>query len=169
MKKISFKKCWQISSFISSSPLWCYMCRTGRLATGWKWAVPRKNWSSESLPTLAPSLSSTPPKPPRGPQLQGRALLATTPVNRASCPTMRWGTGTGLMRDFFNPRSPALVVKLSEWALASAYRRRVWRKLQALVYDIRSPTTAIVDYAIGLEKLSANEQFLYDAQTAVSL
>ena len=32
-------------------------------------------------------------------------------------------------------------------------------KLQALVYDILPPTIAIVDYAIGLEKLSANELF----------
>ena len=37
-------------------------------------------------------------------------------------------------------------------------------KLQALVYDILPPTTAI-----GLEKLSANEQFFDDAQMAVSL
>jgi len=29
--------------------------------------------------------------------------------------------------------------------------------LQALVYDILPSTIAIVDYAIGLEKLSANE------------
>ena len=42
-------------------------------------------------------------------------------------------------------------------------------KLQALVHDILSSTTAIADYAIGLEKLSANEQFFDDAQTAVSL
>ena len=42
-------------------------------------------------------------------------------------------------------------------------------KLQALVYDILPPSTAIADYAIGLEKLSANEQFFHDAQTAVSL
>ena len=42
-------------------------------------------------------------------------------------------------------------------------------KLQALVYDTLPPTTAIVDYVIGLEKLSANQQFLGDAQTAVSL
>ena len=34
-------------------------------------------------------------------------------------------------------------------------------KLQALVYDILPPTTAINDYAIGLEKLSANEVFQY--------
>ena len=45
-----------------------------------------------------------------------------------------------------------------------------WRyRLQALVYDILPPTTAIVDYAIGLEKLPASEQFFDDAQTAVSL
>ena len=42
-------------------------------------------------------------------------------------------------------------------------------KLKALVYDILPPTTAMVDYAIGPEKLSANEQFFDDAQTAVSL
>ena len=42
-------------------------------------------------------------------------------------------------------------------------------KLQALVYDILPPTTDIADYAIGLEKLSANEQFFDDAETAVSL
>ena len=42
-------------------------------------------------------------------------------------------------------------------------------KLQALVYHILPPTTAIIDYAIGLGKLSANEQFFDDAQTAVSL
>ena len=43
-------------------------------------------------------------------------------------------------------------------------------KLQALVYDsFLQPVTGIVDYAIGLEKLSANEHFFDDAQTAVSL
>ena len=42
-------------------------------------------------------------------------------------------------------------------------------KLQALEYDILSPTTTIVEYAIGFEKLSANEQFFDDDQTAVSL
>ena len=42
-------------------------------------------------------------------------------------------------------------------------------KLQALVYDILPPTTAIVDYAIGLGKLSANEQFFVGAQTVVIL
>ena len=41
-----------------------------------------------------------------------------------------------------------------------------WHKLQALVYNILPSTTAIVDYAIGLKKLSANEQFFDDAQTA---
>ena len=34
-------------------------------------------------------------------------------------------------------------------------------KLQALVHDILPPTTAIVDHAIGLEELSANEQFFW--------
>ena len=42
-------------------------------------------------------------------------------------------------------------------------------KLQALVYDILPTTTVIVDYAIGLGKLSANQQFFGDAQTAVNL
>ena len=37
-------------------------------------------------------------------------------------------------------------------------------KFQTLVYDILPPTTATVDYAIGLEKLSANEQFFDSAQ-----
>ena len=34
-----------------------------------------------------------------------------------------------------------------------------WPELQALVYDILPPTTAIIDYAICLRNLSANEQF----------
>ena len=42
-------------------------------------------------------------------------------------------------------------------------------KLQALVYNNLPPTAAIADYAIGLEKMSANEQFFEEAQTAVSL
>ena len=42
-------------------------------------------------------------------------------------------------------------------------------KLQALVYDIPPSTTAVFSYAIGLRKLSANEQFLVGAQTVVSL
>ena len=42
-------------------------------------------------------------------------------------------------------------------------------KLQALVYDILPSTTTVFSYAIGLRKLSANEQFLVDAQTVVSL
>jgi len=41
--------------------------------------------------------------------------------------------------------------------------------LQALVYDIFPPTTATTDYVIGLEKLSANEQFFVGAQMEVSL
>ena len=42
-------------------------------------------------------------------------------------------------------------------------------KLQALVYDILPPTSAVTDYAIGLEKLSANGQFFVGAQMAASL
>ena len=42
-------------------------------------------------------------------------------------------------------------------------------KLLALVYDITPPTTALVDYAIGFEKLSVYEQFFVGIQTAVSL
>ena len=42
-------------------------------------------------------------------------------------------------------------------------------KVQALVYNVLPPATAIVDYAIGLGKLSANEQFFVDAQMVVSL
>ena len=42
-------------------------------------------------------------------------------------------------------------------------------KLQALVYDILSSTTAVFSYAIGSRKLSANEQFFVAAQTVVSL
>ena len=55
---------------------------------------------------------------------------------------------------------PQLVTSLN-WALDP--------KLPALVYDSLPPTTAIVDYAIGLEKLPANKQFFSDPQTAVSL
>ena len=42
-------------------------------------------------------------------------------------------------------------------------------KLQALVYDILPSTTAIISYAIGSRKLSANEQFFVGTQTVVSL
>ena len=42
-------------------------------------------------------------------------------------------------------------------------------KLQALVHDIVPPTTATADYIVDLEKLSANEQFFDEAQTAVRL
>ena len=42
-------------------------------------------------------------------------------------------------------------------------------KLQTQIYDIVPPTTAMADYAIGLQKLSVNEQFFDDAQTAVRL
>ena len=43
------------------------------------------------------------------------------------------------------------------------------RKFRVLVYDLLPPTTSIVDYAVSLEKLSANEQFFDDTQMAVSL
>ena len=42
-------------------------------------------------------------------------------------------------------------------------------KLQELVYDILSSTTAVFSYAIESTKLSANEQFFVCAQTVVSL
>ena len=42
-------------------------------------------------------------------------------------------------------------------------------KLQALVYDILPSTTAVFSYATGSRKLSATEQFIVRAQTAVSL
>ena len=45
----------------------------------------------------------------------------------------------------------------------------VLSKDKAPVYDILPSAVAIVDKAIGLEKLSANEHFFDDAQTAVSL
>ena len=52
--------------------------------------------------------------------------------------------------------------------LATVNNSTLCGRLQALVYDILPPTTAIVDYATGLEKLSANKQFFDDAQMAVS-
>ena len=42
-------------------------------------------------------------------------------------------------------------------------------KLQALVYNILPPTTAIFSYVIGPRKLSANKQFFVGSQTVVSL
>ena len=44
------------------------------------------------------------------------------------------------------------------WSVDQGVSDRAGPKLQALVYDILLSTTAIVDYAIGLESLSANEQ-----------
>ena len=41
-----------------------------------------------------------------------------------------------------------------------AARRTIQPKPQALLHDILPPATVIVDYATGLEKLSANGQFL---------
>ena len=48
-------------------------------------------------------------------------------------------------------------------------QRKPSHKFQALVYDIFPPTTAIVNYATGLEKLTANGQFFVGAQMAVNL
>ena len=42
-------------------------------------------------------------------------------------------------------------------------------RLQALVNDILPSTTAVLSYAIGSRKLSANEQFFVGVQTVVSL
>ena len=53
--------------------------------------------------------------------------------------------------------------------LISAHFCRVAPELQALVYDILPPTTAITDYAIGPEKLSANGQFFVGAEIVLSL
>ena len=50
--------------------------------------------------------------------------------------------------------------------VSDVYRRA---KLQALVYDILPSTTAVLSYAIGSRKLSANEQFFVGAQTVVRL
>ena len=42
-------------------------------------------------------------------------------------------------------------------------------KFQAVVNDTLPPTTAIIDYATSIVKLSANGQFFVGAQMAVSL
>ena len=42
-------------------------------------------------------------------------------------------------------------------------------KLQALVYNIISSTTAVLNYVTGFWKLSANKQLFVGAQTVVSL
>ena len=42
-------------------------------------------------------------------------------------------------------------------------------ELQALVDDILPPTSAIIDYVLGLDKLSANGQFFAGAHMAISL
>ena len=60
-------------------------------------------------------------------------------------------------------------VRLTSSALIRAVRVRTCvTKLQNWP-DILPPTSAIANYAIGLEKLSANGQLFDDAQTAVSL
>ena len=47
--------------------------------------------------------------------------------------------------------------------------QRMQSKLQAVVYNILPPTTAITDYTVGLGKLSANGQSFFEAQMAASL
>ena len=51
---------------------------------------------------------------------------------------------------------PLPCLALADWVYSASSKQR---KLQALVYSIHSSTTAIVDYATGLEKLSANGHF----------
>ena len=65
-------------------------------------------------------------------------------------------------------KGPALVA-LSSRSLALRTHGGPRPKLQALVYDILPSTTAVFSNAIGSRKLSANEQFVVGAQTAVSL
>ena len=61
----------------------------------------------------------------------------------------------------------AAVTYLDVWI--SDVINKAGTKLQALVYDILSSTTAVFSYAIGPRKLSANEQFFGGAQTVVRL
>ena len=51
-------------------------------------------------------------------------------------------------------------VKFLLRSLKSVNKDTNYTKLQALVYDSLPPTSAIVDYAIGLQKLSANGHFV---------
>ena len=55
------------------------------------------------------------------------------------------------------------VTRLNTERLASKH------KLQALVYDILPPATAIIGYAIGLRNLSANWHFFVGAQMTVCM
>ena len=52
-------------------------------------------------------------------------------------------------------------------SLSLASRLNSIHKLKAVVYSILPSTTAMTDYAIGLEKLSANGQFFIGAEVAV--
>ena len=64
--------------------------------------------------------------------------------------------------------SPGLAPLWGQKRVAMAVRGQ--HKLQALVYDILSSTTAVFSYAIGSRKLSANEQvFFVGGQTVMSL
>ena len=72
-----------------------------------------------------------------------------------------------------HPRS--VVLDLISGAGALALRCRLFMMfpvptLHSLIYDILSPAAALIDYATGLEKRSANgEVFVARAQMAVSL
>ena len=48
-------------------------------------------------------------------------------------------------------------------------KMELWTRSLAAVCDSPPPSTVITDYAIGLEKLSANGQFFAGAQMAVNL
>ena len=86
-------------------------------------------------------------------------------VGRSHTPSQT--PSTGLRHPSFLEEGQCRKAMLGVWA-GHTLRRA---KLQALVYDIRPPstTTAVFSYAIGSKKLSANELFFVDAQTAVSL
>ena len=76
------------------------------------------------------------------------------------------GVGFSVGFAFYHAKaSPTTLLWIGEFCslpltfpLNSAHFCRVAPELQALVYDILPPTIAIIDYAIGPEKLSANCQ-----------
>ena len=71
--------------------------------------------------------------------------------------------GQGIIRSSYMPCVPNSHARS---ALVQTLLRNV---LQALVYDSLPPTTAIIDYAIGLGKVCANGQVFANAQMAISL
>ena len=62
-----------------------------------------------------------------------------------------------------------MVISTMQTIEGSVHGRGNLQQTPSMVYDILPPTTATFDYAVGLERLSANEQFFDDAQMAVSL